>query len=189
MKKEPSVDARIVKTRRALARAVMALSEEKDFDDLTITEITARAGVGYATFFRHYPDKEALLTEVAEPLLDELLAKMLPGLLQADRLAAATSVFQLAAEHRALCVALLTGHAAPAVRQRLIVRATARVWPGEGPACGDAPRSLLVAHAVSATLGLLTSWLVMDEPLPPAAMGQLLDTLVLAPVRSLRGSR
>ena len=28
--------------------------------------IAARAGVGYATFFRHYADKDALLADVVE---------------------------------------------------------------------------------------------------------------------------
>ena len=34
-------------------------------EELTIAQIAMRAGVGYATFFRHYPDKEALLVAVA----------------------------------------------------------------------------------------------------------------------------
>ncbi len=178
-------DARIVKTRLALAQAVLALSEEKDFDELTIAEITARAGVGYATFFRHYPDKETLLAEVAEPLLDELLAKMVPGLFQGDTRAGAVSLFHFAAERRAICLALLSGSAAPTARRRLVERAAARSWPGDRRGRGDAPRDLVITHAVTATLGLLTSWLAMDDRLPAPAMGALLDMLVLAPIREL----
>src|ERR1700679_1120953 len=58
-------DPRVTKTRAALAQAVLALASEKPFTDVTITEIAVRAGVGYASFFRHYKDQDALLAVVA----------------------------------------------------------------------------------------------------------------------------
>ena len=64
-RREAPTDARQVRSRSALAAALLELLEERPFDQLTIREITARAGTGYATFFRHYPDKEALLHDVA----------------------------------------------------------------------------------------------------------------------------
>ncbi len=111
---------------------------------------------------------------------------MLPGLLQEDTRAAAISLFHFAAERRAICLALLSGGAASTVRARLIERATARTWPGDLRGRGDAPRNLIITHAVTATLGLLTSWLAMDDRLPAAAMGAMLDHLVLAPIRGLK---
>src|SRR5689334_4808121 len=54
-------DRRIVRTRNLLAQALVALTLEKNYDAVTIREITDRAEIGYATFFRHYPDKDALL--------------------------------------------------------------------------------------------------------------------------------
>lgn len=184
-RREPANDARIVKTRMALAQAVLALSDEKDFEELTIAQIAMRAGVGYATFFRHYPDKEALLVAVADPLLDELLALMLPGLLQENTRAAATSLCQFVEKRRAICRALLASGATSAVRRRLIERATARRWPGERNGRGEVPRDLVITHAVTATLGLLSSWLTMDDPPSAAAMGALVDALVLVPIRRL----
>ncbi len=184
--KSPSaVDGRIVKTRGALARAVLALSEEKDFSEVTITEIAARAEIGYATFFRHYPDKETLLAAVADPLLDELLAIMLPGLLQDDARSAAKSLCEFVDKRRGICQALLGGGAAPTVRRRLVERATARSWPGDLRGRGAAPRDLIILHAVTATLGLLSSWLTMDDRLSRTAMAALLDRLVLQPIRDL----
>src|ERR1700744_2775721 len=71
-------DPRVTKTRAALAEAVLALASEKPFADVTITEIAARAGVGYASFFRHYKDKDALLTAVADKMVTDLLAIIIP---------------------------------------------------------------------------------------------------------------
>ena len=39
---------------------------------VTIRDITERADVAYATFFRHYEDKDALLDEVVDVILDDM---------------------------------------------------------------------------------------------------------------------
>lgn len=180
------VDARVVKTRLALARAVLALSDEKDFSDVTIAEIATRANVGYATFFRHYPDKESLLVAVADPVLDELLSLLLPGLLQEDTRTAAITLCQFVSKKRGLCRALLASGAAAPVRRRLIERATAHQWESRLEAAAPRDlRDLVVAHAVTATLGLLSSWLTMDNHVSTPVMGALLDGLVFAPIRRL----
>lgn len=54
-------DIRIIKTRRALSRAMHGLLEEKSFDKITVTEICQKAEVRKATFYRHFIDKMDLL--------------------------------------------------------------------------------------------------------------------------------
>jgi len=75
-------DRRIRRTQQLLAQALIALTLEKGYEAVTIREITERADVGYATFFRHYHDKDALLQEVLDALVEEItgvLAPALPG--------------------------------------------------------------------------------------------------------------
>src|SRR5437867_13029783 len=89
----PPSDARIVRTKAALHEALLALLEEKPFDAITVRDISARAGIGYATFFRHYPGKSALLDDVAADEIHELLALGLAQLEAVDtRTGAATFV-------------------------------------------------------------------------------------------------
>jgi len=63
----PSIptDARAIRTRRALREALLGLIETRAFEQITIREIAARAGIGYATFFRHHASTEALLDDLA----------------------------------------------------------------------------------------------------------------------------
>jgi AcrR family transcriptional regulator len=96
-------DARITKTRAALSEAVLALAGEKNFNDLTIAEIAERAGIGYATFFRHYPDKEALLADVADVLIDELIGQMMPALLAEDTLSASIELCRFVQKRHTIC--------------------------------------------------------------------------------------
>ena len=74
-----------------LAGALLGLIEERPFDQLTIQEITGRAGIAYATFFRHYPDKQALLDDVASEQIRGLMQLVLPLLDSVDARASAAA--------------------------------------------------------------------------------------------------
>jgi AcrR family transcriptional regulator len=51
------------------------LLEEKEFDKLTVQEITEAATLNRATFYAHYPDKFAILEELIRVTFLELLAQ------------------------------------------------------------------------------------------------------------------
>ncbi len=55
------VDPRIRRTRELLQHSLGQLLETKDFDRISVHEITDAAGVNRATFYAHYTDKFALL--------------------------------------------------------------------------------------------------------------------------------
>lgn len=52
------VDKRVHRTRMALAEALMALGPEAGVDALEVGALTAKAGVGRSTFYKHYADKD-----------------------------------------------------------------------------------------------------------------------------------
>jgi AcrR family transcriptional regulator len=54
-------DPRIRRTRQLLQQALAELLHTRDFDKLSVQEITDAAGLNRATFYAHYPDKFALL--------------------------------------------------------------------------------------------------------------------------------
>src|SRR5690242_17538395 len=97
-----TLDARMARSRAALGEALLTLLEAKAFDQLTVREIAQTATVGYATFFRHYPDKEALLNDVAAQQVRDLLALALPVLYAADSRAACLALCRFVDEHRRL---------------------------------------------------------------------------------------
>lgn len=65
-------DLRVVKTRASINNAFMTLFFEKDFDTISIKEITEYAQVGRKTFYLHYIDKYDLLDQVLSKKLIEL---------------------------------------------------------------------------------------------------------------------
>jgi AcrR family transcriptional regulator len=58
---ESSQDPRIRRTRDLLQQAFGTLLKQKDFDKISVQDITDLATVNRATFYAHYPDKFALL--------------------------------------------------------------------------------------------------------------------------------
>lgn len=55
---KPKFDKRINRTRIALAEALMALGPARGVDNLDVRSLTAKAGVGRSTFYKHYADKD-----------------------------------------------------------------------------------------------------------------------------------
>src|SRR5690606_26905586 len=88
------LDARVQRSRLRLRQALVELVLERGYDSVTIRDLTSRADVGYATFFRHFQDKDALLRSLLDELLDELMSLLAPSLADADASRTGTLVFE-----------------------------------------------------------------------------------------------
>ncbi len=60
--------------RRRLEQAAFALYSERGFEQTTVAEIAARAGLTERTFFRHFADKREVLFSGADALHEELVS-------------------------------------------------------------------------------------------------------------------
>ena len=69
------LDPRIRRTRQLLQDALKRLLEAKEFDKISIQDITEGATLNRATFYAHYPDKFALLEELIRVNFLQLLAQ------------------------------------------------------------------------------------------------------------------
>lgn len=173
-------DARQVRTRRTLLEALLRLLETRPFEQVTVREIAGQAGIGYATFFRHYPSKEALLHDLAAGQIRELLDRALPVLFASDSRRSCVTLLDYVAEHRALWSALLTGGAAATLKQEFTDQAK-RIAEDQGTGGGLIPDELRVVFSVSATVEILAWWLRQDVPFEVERMAEILDRLVVGP--------
>ncbi len=179
--KAAPTDARQVRSRKALTGAMLALLAEIPFDQVTIREITARAGTGYATFFRHYPDKETLLGDVASQEIASLLAMTLPIFHSSSSGETTSALCRHVHEQRKLWSALLTGGAAGILRGEFIRQARGLADAMPKPE-GWLPSDLAVVYATGATVDLLAWWLAREEEHSPDQIAAILDRLIIAPI-------
>src|SRR6204780_2710300 len=68
-------DPRIVRSRRMLMEALVRLLIKKEFEDISVQEIADEATLNRATFYLHYPDKNALLQAMTESRFRDLIER------------------------------------------------------------------------------------------------------------------
>lgn len=71
MLQEEVVDIRIMRSKKAISNALIALIKEKDFKTITITDIVNKAGVNRGTFYKHYAYKDDIITEIQDDCLEK----------------------------------------------------------------------------------------------------------------------
>lgn len=66
------VDPRIIRTRRLLINALKDLIISEDVDSVTIRKIVERAEVNRSTFYLHFQDKQDIISQLQDGILEEL---------------------------------------------------------------------------------------------------------------------
>lgn len=181
-----ALDARIVRTRQALRLAMIDLAAESALDEITVRAIAARAGIGYATFFRHYADKEALLADVADMLTGDFLSQVRPLLREKDRRGAARSLCAFVEANLPIHQALIAGGAGETVRAGMLRQTLKTLDRARPPAPHDALDEVLLFHLTSSILNLLAWWLRNLDRVDADTMAEIIERTVLTPVGALR---
>ena len=70
-----STDPRILRSRRMLMDSLASLLTKKEFEDISVQEIADEATLNRATFYLHYPDKNALLRAMTAERFRDLIAR------------------------------------------------------------------------------------------------------------------
>lgn len=179
-------DRRVRRTQNLLAKALIALTLEKGYEAVTIRDITERANVGYATFFRHYRDKDALLQDVLEVVLEELMSLLQPPSSDADPATIGTLVFRYVQTHSEICRVLLSSRGSASLVQRILAAGVQSVLQQHQPLAGSpVPVEIAAYHLVAATLALIQWWLEHQMPYSPEQMGIIYRELIFRPTSAV----
>lgn len=176
-------DARVIRTRAALHRALLQLAERTSFSDITVTAIAEEAGIGYATFFRHFPDKQSLLADIAAELVDGLVVEMGVSA-TTDPALGGRKLARFVEEHRGMCHTLLVG-AGEEIRRAIMERASIGSQPAALPSASGLPSKMIISHSVAATLTLIAWSLEHPHVMNEAQLAEALHKLVFGPVAAL----
>lgn len=184
MTEAPVTDRRVNRTRRALTNALISLTLQKGYEAVTVRELAERANIGYATFFRHFTDKDALLADVLEGTLTDLIGLIQPVMDDPERIA--TMVFEYVGHDRDLVRVLLrTRHVIP-LMPRIFARSAQSMLETRLPnAESPIPPEIAAHHMIASFVGLMEWWLDHDMPYPPERMGRIVSALIMRPTREI----
>lgn len=145
----------MARSTRALGHALIELIQERDYREITVQHILDRAGVGRATFYAHYRNKDDALHSSYERLFGGLEAMLgRPGTGTPPRLFPVAAFLEHIAGARELADALhragrlaefwqlFTGHAARLIEKRIAM------WPGVTTAMNPALAARMLAGAL-----------------------------------------
>lgn len=177
---------RNTKTRPALHRALLALLEEKSLEQITSREIAVRAGVGYATLFRHFPDKESLLNDLVAQEIRQLLAMTLPLLYTVDSRSSSVALCAFVQERRRLWTTFIRGGVIGVIKDEFIRQAEAFAVQNT-KLNARIPSDLRVIVPVAGVLEMLAWWLKQSKPLTVQRMAELIDVMIVKPFSTIGG--
>lgn len=172
-------DPRVKKTRRGLRAAFIRLILRQGYDSISIQNIADEADTARITFYRHYRDKEELLTDCMNTLYEELVMRMGNITVQAlrsgytpvkilyDHIEEQETLYRILFSSRGTQIVIermryhLAGQASLMMQQVIPVPAT------------GIPLELLAHHAASAQIGLAIWWLDHHKPYPAEYMARV----------------
>lgn len=75
---------RQTETKRYIKEALTLLLRDKGFEDITISDITRKAGINRGTFYLHYQDKYDMMAFLKEEILEQLYRILIKGNFETD---------------------------------------------------------------------------------------------------------
>lgn len=182
--KSQKQDLRVVRTRKMLRDAVIALAIQKGFDAVTVNEIAQLAMVNRATFYRHYQDKYDLVESYLDELYTELNAPAPPPR-PGEPNPGLVKLFEHIRDNAPFYRAMLGPHGYSGFGERIrqLTEATLRArWqtalPADRPA--QMPTLMVLSYLSYASYGALVWWLHEGMSHSPEQMARWLHQLTLA---------
>jgi AcrR family transcriptional regulator len=173
-----NTDPRILRSRRMLMESLVRLLNHKDFEDISIQEIADEATLNRATFYLHYPDKNALLQAMTATRFRDLIARRglsftdCDGALRAIALGVCDYLAETAGCPSQLAKMPLEGSIIPAVEGMFQEGAEKHTMtPGTDP-------NLLATTAAWAIFGAARRWHQTPGRIPAEEMAAKIEAMV-----------
>ncbi len=199
---DPSVDRRIVRTKRMIRDALTELIEEKGFEGITVRDLTAKADINRGTFYLHYRDKYDLLEQSENEIFRELQEIIedveeyppqdaLHKQEQHDPIPFVIKLFEYVLENADFMKVMLGPNGDPSFQTKLkevirnnMLKIMDKLLKKENMIV---PVEYLVTYVSSAHLGVIQHWLESGMNESPREMAVVLSTITILGPRNVLG--
>lgn len=182
---DSTLDRRVRRTYQLLSNALIELTLDRGYDSLTIRDITEHADVAYATFFRHFSDKDDLLHMTLNHLIETIEdLKYEPQSLE-FMYNEGVAIFYHVKQHSDLYRLLLDSQGAHHILEKLKHSIAETMLESCIPYIKDSlqhiPPSLVTYQYSSSIIALVSWWLSQDMATPPETMGVYYFDVAVSP--------
>ena len=173
-----TMDPRILRSRRMLMDSLAKLLAKKEFEDISVQEIADEATLNRATFYLHYPDKNALLQAMTASRFGELIARRglsftnCDGALRAIALGVCDYLAETAGCPGQLAKMPLEGSVIP------VVEAMFRKGGANHAMAPGVDAELLATTAAWAIFGAARRWYQTPDRIPAEEMAARIEAMV-----------
>jgi AcrR family transcriptional regulator len=173
-----NTDPRVLRSRQMLMEALLRLLSRKEFNNISIQEIADEATLNRATFYLHYPDKNALLQATTAARFRDLIARRglsftnCDGALRAIALGVCDYLAETTGCPSQLAKMSLEGSIIPVVEGMFLEGAAHHTMaPGADP-------KLLATTAAWAIFGAARRWYQTSDRIPAEEMAAKIELMV-----------
>lgn len=177
-------DRRIERTRELLLDAFVSLLKERGYRKLTIQNLLDRAGVGRATFYAHFHNKEDLLrssmARLRAGLTEQWQSSATSAGRPAERLGFTLALFQHLESHRRIYDLTISRESEWTVElhmQHTLQELVREDLERHGGRANRAASELTVRYVVGALWAIVVWWMESKEPLPAAQVNEIFRRL------------
>lgn len=182
-----SADRRVLRTRRTLRDALIALLYERGWDAVSVQDICDRADVGRSTFYTHFADKEELLVAGFEDLRKTIRAQLGPMKEPSEPLQFARGIIEHAHENRRLFRALVGKRSGQVVLKRFRELVVELVREDLSRASAPGTTMDAAVHFLSGAFMDLLAWSLEARDAPgPANLERLFLTMSASALSMIR---
>jgi AcrR family transcriptional regulator len=177
-------DRRSQRTRQLLSEALVQLIQEKDYSTITVNDIIERANVGRSTFYAHYQDKDDLLLDQMDRVI-EFLSQVSPEPQEFPYFPSLGFLQHVGGEHYELYKSLVWGPGMDLITKHLQKSLSQRVEQGlqNGGRDYEVHLPILANFITGSFLNLLKWWLENKRIYSPEQMDEIFKKMTLPGVR------
>lgn len=168
-----------MKSQKAIKKALIELMSEKDFDQITIQDISDRADISRKTIYLHYTDKFDLLDKLIEENINNL-RNVSETVNEMEWKPATQICFEYLEGHYPFFSTMLANKGAPYFRRRFLeyqIEAFGDELQKTQSRNNKVNEEVVVHFVASAYLGVVEWWLMNGMPFPPRVMADQVGSL------------
>ncbi|MBS4202072.1 TetR/AcrR family transcriptional regulator [Bacillus sp. FJAT-49732] len=173
------LDRRRLKSQEAIKNSVIELISEKNFDEITIQDISDRANVSRGTIYSHYIDKFDLLEKLIEEHMNEM-QEFCESIAELDYIDANQIWFEYIESNYLFFSTMLASKGEPYFHNRFLEFLTEefqneiKVHMGNNRGLN---KEIILQFLVTSYVGIVEWWVKNEMPYPPNVMAEQVGIL------------